>query len=187
MQKIMVIGPGGGGKTTFCRQLGEILDVPVYGMDKLQFQAGWKLSPEVTVLSAHQGILQKTRWIIDGFGPQISIEERILHADTAIIIQYPLWRHFWWTFKRQVKGIFRTNLDFPDGCTVWPLWRCVFHWTYCAHQKLVPGYLELVRARHSGVTLYWVQTPSELAGVLDVAKQSRQANPRETVREPALV
>lgn len=45
-------------------------------------------------------------WIIDGFGPLKIIESRFQKSDVVVFIRFPLWRNYWWCFKRQIKGLF---------------------------------------------------------------------------------
>ena len=41
MERIVIIGCGGAGKSTLARQLGEKLDIPVVHLDKLFWRPGW--------------------------------------------------------------------------------------------------------------------------------------------------
>jgi adenylate kinase family enzyme len=41
MKRIMVIGSGGAGKSTFARQLGEITGIEVFHLDKMFWQPNW--------------------------------------------------------------------------------------------------------------------------------------------------
>jgi len=41
MKKILVIGSGGAGKSTFAKRLGELLSIEVIHLDALYWQPGW--------------------------------------------------------------------------------------------------------------------------------------------------
>ena len=41
MQRILIIGPCGAGKSTLAAELGPRLGLPVYHMDQLNWKAGW--------------------------------------------------------------------------------------------------------------------------------------------------
>ena len=66
MKKVVVIGSGGSGKSTFSRQLGEVTGLPVVHLDKLYWHAGWVKTPAPVWQSIVQRELAKTKWIMDG-------------------------------------------------------------------------------------------------------------------------
>ena len=41
MQRIIIIGCGGAGKSTLARKLGEVLDLPVVHLDQLFWKPNW--------------------------------------------------------------------------------------------------------------------------------------------------
>ena len=47
MKRILVIGSGGAGKSTFAKRLGEILELDVIHLDSLFWSAGWVETPKV--------------------------------------------------------------------------------------------------------------------------------------------
>jgi adenylate kinase family enzyme len=66
MQKVAVFGNAGGGKSTLSKQLSEIVGLPLYVLDKLQYQPGGIEVPHEDYLRSHQLILDQDRWLIDG-------------------------------------------------------------------------------------------------------------------------
>lgn len=87
MERILVVGSTGAGKSTLARAVGRRLDVPYHEMDALYYTGpGWavngKLVGEVSALTAGP------RWIIDSIG---SAEVRDLlweRADTVLWLDY---------------------------------------------------------------------------------------------------
>ena len=45
MQKVLVIGSGGAGKSTFARHLGTLLNIDVIHLDALYWHPGWVETP----------------------------------------------------------------------------------------------------------------------------------------------
>lgn len=41
MQRVLIVGPCGAGKSTLAAQLGPILGLPIYHMDQLNWKPGW--------------------------------------------------------------------------------------------------------------------------------------------------
>ena len=66
MERIIIIGCGGAGKSTLARKLGEVLDLPVVHLDKLFWKPGWVETSreEFDALLAME--LAKDKWIMDG-------------------------------------------------------------------------------------------------------------------------
>lgn len=106
MNKIAVIGNAGGGKSILSSYLSERIGVAYYAVDKIQWLPGWRRVPEAEFVEAHDKILAKTQWVIDGFGPWKEVEKRFDHADTIVFVDHPLWLHYWWATKRQVASLF---------------------------------------------------------------------------------
>ncbi|MBI2064643.1 MAG: adenylate kinase [Candidatus Yanofskybacteria bacterium] len=92
IKRALVLGRGGAGKSTFSRELGKVLDIPVIELDKYF----WK--PDLSPLNNEEWIqlqkklAKKERWIMDGdLGKYDVLSERIKDADTIIILSFPLW------------------------------------------------------------------------------------------------
>ena len=66
MDKIIVIGCGGAGKSTFSRKLSNLLDIPVYHLDKLFWNKGWIETPQKEFNKKIKEVISKDKWIIDG-------------------------------------------------------------------------------------------------------------------------
>lgn len=43
MKKIIIIGSGGAGKSTFSRKLGDILNIKAYHLDQLMWKPNWEI------------------------------------------------------------------------------------------------------------------------------------------------
>ncbi len=89
MEKILIIGCPGSGKSTFARKLREITELPLYYLDMI-----WH-TPERTNISREEfdnrldAILQKEQWIIDGNYCR-TMETRLKKCDTVFLLDFPL-------------------------------------------------------------------------------------------------
>lgn len=104
--KIAVIGNACGGKTVLSRRLAEIYRLPLIHVDRLQYAEHLQLKPFKETIQLLQQEQQKASWVIDGFGPLDILEERLKLADAVVMIDLPVWRHYFWAAKRVVKNIF---------------------------------------------------------------------------------
>lgn len=102
MKRIAVIGNAGGGKSTLARKLAAALGLPYHEVDALQWRPDWTPVPAADVRRAHEAILKKSRWLLDGFGDWESVERRFTRADTIILVDLPLWVHYWLAAERQI-------------------------------------------------------------------------------------
>ena len=89
MKRVIIIGPGGAGKSYFSKQLAGITNLPLYHLDNIF----WK--EDRTHISRDEfdkkllEILEKEEWIIDGDYSR-TYEIRMKYADTIYFLDFPL-------------------------------------------------------------------------------------------------
>lgn len=163
MQRVAVIGNAGGGKSTLTRTLGEVFGLPVYPVDQVQWQPGWRAAPEEEVIAKLDALASENQWIIDGWGPWTTIERRFTAADTIIVVDHPVWVHFWWAAERQIacaRGDGRP--DGPDGCDMLDVTPRLFRMIWDIDQNLMPRLRRLVAAMESGRIVHRISSPEAL-------------------------
>ena len=89
MNKVIVIGCPGSGKSTFARALRDITGLPLYYLDMI-----WHKPDKTTVTrgefdSTLAEIVSGEKWIIDG-NYQRTLPARLAACDTAFFLDYPL-------------------------------------------------------------------------------------------------
>ena len=62
------------------------------------------------------GIADQDSWLIDGFGRMDVMARRFHLADKIVFVDFPLWRHYWWCTKRQIKSLWQPREELPEGC-----------------------------------------------------------------------
>src|SRR3954464_11046350 len=88
MRRVMVIGGPGSGKTTFTRQLADILGLQPIHLDLHFWQSGWRL-PDPAAWREHVIALSATSdWVMDG-NYSSTFDIRMPRADTLIWLDYP--------------------------------------------------------------------------------------------------
>ena len=89
MQKVMVIGSPGAGKSTFARKLRDFTGLPLYYLDMLWHKPDrTNISREAFDLQLKE-IVKKDRWIIDGNYSR-TLELRLQYCDTVFLLDFPL-------------------------------------------------------------------------------------------------
>jgi len=85
MKKIVIIGPPGSGKTTLASDLGPLLKVKVFSLDRFFWESGWKGKSREERLEILDHLVQEKQWIIEGTYLDSS-EPRLNAADTIIFV-----------------------------------------------------------------------------------------------------
>ena len=115
MQRVLVIGPCGAGKSTLAVQLGQKLNLPVFHMDQLNWRPGWVESSKDEIREKLEGIVGTDRWLIDGnYGGTLA--ERLERADTVVYLDYPIHLCLWRILRRIWTYRGRTRPDMTEGC-----------------------------------------------------------------------
>ncbi len=115
MQRVLIIGPCGAGKSTLAFELGKRLELPVFHMDKLNWKPGWVEGGKYEIRRQLIDIVNRDRWLIDGnYGGTLA--ERLMRADTVLYLDFPislcvgrLLRRIW-TYRG------RTRPDMTEDC-----------------------------------------------------------------------
>lgn len=147
MGRVVIIGNGGGGKSTFARKLGSKLNIPVHHIDLLQFKPGWAPTPLAEFDVVHDSWLAEPTWIIDGFGNSQSQQRRFDLADTLIFVDFPIALHYWWATKRQIQSFISPRPDWPPpGCSAWEATWAVYQTLWLVHTKFRAPLLAQIQA-----------------------------------------
>ena len=115
MERIMIIGCGGAGKSTLARQLGEITGLPVVHLDKLFWHSGWVESTREEIDEKILRELQKEKWIIDG-NYMRTMPMRMERCDAVIFLDFSRITCVWGILKRYLTNIGKVRPDMPEGC-----------------------------------------------------------------------
>lgn len=114
MEKIVIIGSAGTGKSTFARKLGSILNIKVYHLDRVFWQRGWVIKPRETRIDILQHLVQDKQWIIEG-SYLSSSEPRLNAADTVIFLDNAPLVCLQRIIKRHLKYHEHSRRDIPEG------------------------------------------------------------------------
>ena len=82
MERVLILGCGGAGKSTLARQLGAQTGLPVVHLDQGWWLPGWKNPPEEAFDRWVEEMLAGEWWIIDG-NYKWTLEVRLCRADTV--------------------------------------------------------------------------------------------------------
>lgn len=87
MQKVIVIGCPGSGKSTFSRALSKKTGLPLYHLDLMKWNADKTTVERPVFLERLSAVLPLEKWIIDGnYGS--TMEWRMEHCDTVFFLDF---------------------------------------------------------------------------------------------------
>ena len=89
MKKVIVIGCPGSGKSTFSKKLHQKINLPLFHLDQIYWNADKTIVESVLFRERLLNILQKPEWIIDG-NYSSTMEWRWQVCDTVIFLDYPV-------------------------------------------------------------------------------------------------
>ncbi len=165
MQRVVVLGRGGAGKSTAAVELGRITGLPVVELD----EHFW--GPDLAPLAVQewtrrqQELAAAPRWIMDGdLGPYDAPAARLMRADTVLILDFGLLRCAWRAARRS-----RERADF---------WWWLLTW----RRRARPTMMHAVAAHAPRATVHVVRTPRELRAFLLTARTAPPATDPGAVR-----
>jgi adenylate kinase family enzyme len=115
MERILVLGPCGAGKSWLAARLGEKLGLPVIHLDKEYWRAGW-VEPDPDEWAARvEELIAHPRWVMDGnYGGTLA--RRLERTDLVVNLDYRRSVFFPRMVWRLLTHWGRTRPDMAEGC-----------------------------------------------------------------------
>lgn len=126
MNRVVVVGCPGAGKSTAARRLAVITGLPLIHLDRHYWQPGWVRPDSETWRATVLELCARPRWILDGnYGGTLDL--RLAAADTLIHLDFSIAVCARRAGRRMLTGLGRTRTgEFAAGCPEridwWFLW-----------------------------------------------------------------
>jgi adenylate kinase family enzyme len=115
MNRILVIGSAGAGKSTLARKLGGKLGLPVIHLDTHFWRPGWHM-PETTAWRQQLiSLVASPVWVMDG-NYSNTFDIRMPCADTLVWLDHPRGVCMRRVLMRTIVGYGRTRSDLAEDC-----------------------------------------------------------------------
>ncbi|MHA6621204.1 P-loop NTPase family protein [Pseudonocardia sp. DLS-67] len=151
MDRVVVVGRGGAGKSVISRRIGELIGAPVIELDALFWrEPGLRpLAREEWVRVQDELVRQRSRWVADGdLGPYDVLSVRLRAADAVVMLDFSLLRCVWRALRRSREGA-----DF-------------WSWVVTYRRRWKPRVLAEVAAHAPRAELHVLRNPREAAALL---------------------
>ncbi len=116
MQRIMIVGGAGSGKSTAARLIGKRLNLPVFHMDRdVYWMPGWEERPFEERVAKVEGIAAQDSWVFEGSFSS-TYQLRAARADVLIWLDTPLLLRLFRVTRRTIRDLGQTRPEMATGC-----------------------------------------------------------------------
>lgn len=160
MKRVLVIGPGGAGKSTVAVRLGRLLNLEVSHLDRLFWRPGWVKPVPEDWLRTVTDLTSRDAWIIDGNYSR-TLEVRFQKCDTVIFLDMSRFVCLWRIAKRLFHYRNEPRPDMADGCREkFDLEFVLWVWNYSKRTR--PKVVKLLRENSEDKRVVWLRSNAEV-------------------------
>ena len=117
MQRVLVMGSSGSGKSTFARRLSEITGIPFVSLDALYWKPGWVASDNAEFGQRVAEVARQPQWVMDGNYTNYGAGElRRQSSDTVIWFDLPRRSCVLGIAKRIASSYGKVRPEMAEGC-----------------------------------------------------------------------
>lgn len=135
MRRVLVIGCGGSGKSTFSARLARETGLELIHLDALYWRAGWIESPKDDWTRTVDALIARDHWVMDGnYGG--TLERRLAACDTVVFLDLPRLVCLLRVIKRRLQFPRSARPDMHPGCPERLSWQFLtWIWTYPTQRR----------------------------------------------------
>ena len=140
MQRILVTGVTGAGKSTLAQALADAGGYPRLELDAIYHQPGWEPLPRAAFREEVSRFIARPRWVVDGNYSKVSDLIRA-RADTLVFLDLPRWRVLSQLIPRTLDRVFSKrelwngNVESPWGLLSPSPDKNIVLWSVLTHGK----------------------------------------------------
>ncbi|MFB9277614.1 DNA topology modulation protein [Cohnella cellulosilytica] len=146
MDRIIVIGSAGSGKSTLSQELSRATDLPIIHLDRYYWKPHWVPTPNEEWDHFVEEIAKQERWIMDGNYSR-TLDLRLKKADAVIFLDLPRILCIYRIIKRRIQYHGKTRPDLNEECPEkldWAFFVWVWNYKKRSGSRII-GKLEAVK------------------------------------------
>jgi adenylate kinase family enzyme len=165
LKRVLIVGSGGAGKTTFAKRLAERTELPLVHLDRLYWRSGWNPTPPEEWRATVAQLIARDAWIMDGnYGGTLDI--RLQACDTVVFLDLSRFVCLWRVLKRHYLHRGKNRPELPAGCPEQLSWQFVkWIWTYPRLRR--PGIMRRLTALRDHKRVVIVHSQGEIEQFLN--------------------
>jgi adenylate kinase family enzyme len=165
VRKILVIGSGGAGKSTFARRLGALTGLEVIHLDREYWRPGWVKTPKDEWRRKVEELVALSGWVMDG-NYSGTLDLRLAACDTVVFIDLPRALCLWRVVKRAATYRGKSRPDMAKGCPEKIDLEFV-RWVWGYHSRSRPRVLALLEQHSRDKRIIRLRSRAEVEGFLE--------------------
>jgi adenylate kinase family enzyme len=177
MQRILVIGSSGTGKSTLARKIAPKLGLPVIHLDQEYWQPGWVATEPAAWQARVERLVAREAWVMDGnYSGTFAI--RVPRAEAMVWLDLPRHIYFRRAVWRIVQSYGRVRPDLAPGCPEKVDLEFLFKWVWTYPTRSRPRTLSLIESLRGRIPVVVLRTPRQVrafVGGLPASLVSRHA------------
>ena len=164
MKKILVIGSGGAGKSTFARRLGDLLNLEVIHLDRLYWKPGWVETPKSEWRTIVEGLLDRDAWVMDG-NYSGTLDDRTAACDTIVFLDLPRSICLWRVLKRLIRHRNESRPDMAAECPEHFNWEFI-RWIWGYPSRTRPKIVATLEKNSHARRIIWLRSSAAVEDFL---------------------
>lgn len=164
MQRVVVVGSGGAGKSTLARRLAAVTGLPLHHLDVLFWGPNWQETPSEEWERVQRRLVSGERWIIDG-NYAATLDIRIAAADTIVFLDLPRVLCTRRATLRSLRRWGQRRPDLAEGCN--ERFDLEFlRWVWDFNRTTRPNVVDAITRHGEGKRIVWLKRPSDVRNFL---------------------
>ncbi|NBJ12491.1 P-loop NTPase family protein [Microvirga arsenatis] len=160
MQRILVIGSPGAGKSTLASRLAERLGLPLIHLDREYFGPGWATPTKPDWRDRVRALAARPAWVMDG-NYASTFDIRVPRATAIVWLDLPRWRCLLGVLWRVAKNYGRVRPDLGPECVERFDWSFM-RWIWAYRYKMRPKTARMLERLRPDQRVYVLRSRSEI-------------------------